>query len=87
MDDSKSRSRSRSRSPVVKVVEEIHSEGNSAPIYLHLIFSKFQFEISSLMNWNFAGYTGSKYHVQTGKKIKFIKLDISNWKIVKIDCK
>ena len=38
------------------------------PIYLHLIFDILQFEISSLINWIIAGYTGSKYPVQTWKK-------------------
>jgi len=65
------------------------------PIYLHLIFARFQFEISSLMNWifwsisnwNFAGYTGSKYQVQTGEKIKFIKLDVSSWNFAKVKCR
>ena len=46
------------------------------PIYLNLIFDILKFEILSLMNWIFAGYTGSKNPVQTGKKIQFIKLEI-----------
>ena len=44
-------------------------------IYLHLIFDTIEFEISSLMNWNFAGYTGSENPVQTRKKIQFFKLE------------
>jgi hypothetical protein len=40
------------------------------------------------MNWIFAGYTGSKNPVQTKKKkIQFIKLEISNWRISKIKCR
>ena len=31
--------------------------------------------VSSLLNWIFTGYTGSKNIVQTGKKIKFCKLE------------
>jgi hypothetical protein len=33
---------------------------------------------------NFTGYSRQKNPVQTRKKIQFIKLDISNWKIAKI---
>ena len=36
------------------------------------------------LKWIFVGYTGSKNPVQTGKKYQFIKLEISNWKIWKI---
>ena len=36
------------------------------------------------LNWIFVGYTGSKNPVQTGKKYQFIKLEISNWRIWKI---
>ena len=44
-------------------------------IYLRLIFNFFFF---SLMNWIFAGYSGSKNPIQTSKKIHFIKLEISS---------
>jgi hypothetical protein len=37
-------------------------------IYLHLIFDIIEFEVSSLMNWICAGYTGSKNPVLTRKK-------------------
>ena len=37
------------------------------------------------LNWIFAGYTGSKYLIQTGKKIQFIKFEISNWWMSKIN--
>ena len=51
-----------------------------------LDFWKIGFEKSSWMNLiflsisklNFAGYTGSKYQVQTRQKIKFVQLDFSN---------
>ena len=36
------------------------------------------------LNWIFVDYTGSKTPVQTGKKYLFIKLEISNWRIWKI---
>ena len=39
------------------------------------------------LNWIFAGYTGSKNPVQTGKKIQFIKLEIWNWRMSKIKCR
>ena len=39
------------------------------------------------LNWIFAGYTGSKNPVQTRKKIQFIKIEISNWRISKIQCR
>ena len=40
MDGSESRSRSRSRSPVVKVVEEVDSEGNSFKKSVQFLLSK-----------------------------------------------
>ena len=43
-------------------------------IYLHLIFSIFQFEISSLMNWIFLPPLAGKIQVWNRLKIKFIKL-------------
>ena len=63
--------------------------------YLHLIFAIFHFEISSLMNWIFfLVWTGffcllvvCKIQVWNRLKIKFIKLDISNWRIAKIECR
>jgi hypothetical protein len=36
---------------------------------------------------NFTDYSGQKNAVQTRKKMQFIKLDISNWKIAKIKCR
>ena len=57
------------------------------PIYLHLIFDILEFEISSLMNWIFAGYTGSKNPVQTRTKIQFIILELSNYMMSKIKCR
>jgi hypothetical protein len=36
---------------------------------------------------NCTGYSRQKNPVQTKKKIHFIKLDISNWKIAKIKCR
>ena len=62
-------------------------------IYLHLIFAILQFEICiqfdeldflSIWNLNFTGYNRQKNLVQTRKKVQFIKLDISNWRIGKI---
>ena len=38
------------------------------PIYLYLIFAILQFEISSLMNLNFTGYSSQKNPVQNRKK-------------------
>ena len=70
------------------------------PIYLHSIFAIFQFEISSLTNlifsifqtWILQATAGRKIQfkpdlVQTGKKIQFVKLDISNWRIAKMKCR
>ena len=37
------------------------------------------------MNWIFAGYTGSKNPLQTGKKIQFIKLDNVKNQFIKHD--
>ena len=65
-------------------------------IYLHLIFAILQFEILSLMNWIFCLYSlkwiflpiiACKIKVWNGLKIKFIKLDTSNWRIAKIKCR
>ena len=36
---------------------------------------------------NFIGYRRQKNPVQNGKKIQFIKLDISTWRIAKIKCR
>ena len=41
----------------------------------------------SISNWNFSSYTSSKYQVQSAKKIKLIKLHISNWNFAKIKCR
>ena len=65
------------------------------PIYLHMIFEKLQFEISSLMNWIFSLFqtwilqatAGRKLKFKLGKKIQFIKLYISNKRIAKIKCR
>ena len=57
------------------------------PIYLHLIFEILQFEISSLLNWIFLPAVVCKIQVCNRLKIKFTKLDISNWRITKIECR
>ena len=46
-----------------------------------------EFDVWSISNWNFAGYKGSKYQVQTRKKIKFINLDIPNWNFAEMKCR
>ena len=53
------------------------------PIYLRLIFDILQFEISSLMDWIFAGYTGSKTQVETGGKNQVQQTRIFKLEIVK----
>ena len=45
-----------------------------------LIFAILYFEICSLMNWIFLSAVASKIQVLNRIKIKFLKLDISNWK-------
>ena len=64
-----------------------NSKPTYPPIYLHLIFATLQFEILSLMNWIFLPAIACKIPVWNRLKIKFIKLDISNWRIAKIECK
>ena len=60
------------------------------PIYLHLIFAfQFEFEFDELdffpsLNWIFLPAVACKIQVWNRLKIQFIKLDISNWRIVKI---
>ena len=54
------------------------------PIYLQLIFAILQFEILSLMNWIFLPAVACKTQVWNRLKIHFIKLNISNWRIVNI---
>ena len=53
----------------------------NSPVW-NIEFDELDFFPSS--NWIFVGYTGSKKPVQTGKKYQFIKLEISNWRIWKI---
>ena len=56
------------------------------PINLHLIFEKSSLKnqvgrtgfFLSILNWIFAGYTGSKNQVRNRQKIKFVQLDFSN---------
>ena len=62
--------------------------GKAIPsIYLHLIFAIFHFEISNLMNWIFSQIQTWILQATVGRKIQFIKLNISNWRIAKIKCK
>ena len=62
-----------------------------------LLFFSLKYPVWWISNWNFTGYSKQKNLVQTKtlfflqnpyfrKKIQFIKLDISNWRIAKIKC-
>ena len=46
-----------------------------------------ELDFQSISNLNFTGYSRQKNPVQTGKKIQFIKLNISNWRIANIKCR
>ena len=56
-------------------------------IYLHSIFATLQFEISSFMNLIFSLFQNWILQATAGRKIQFIKLDISNWRVAKIECR
>ena len=62
---------------LIKVLIDLQTPYLSA---CDFIFAILYLEICSLMNWIFLSAVASKIQVLNRIKIKFLKLDISNWK-------